>query len=105
MSVGTSISPTTTPHTTLHSANLLFPPHPRRPAHDMTRPSYTSPLPFPPPRAPKTTTQDVPSTHNLDQPRLPRDVLGAPSKVASVETDGTVLGVTATGADLVDALR
>jgi hypothetical protein len=32
-------------------------------------------------------------------------MLRAPSKVASVETDGTVLGVTATGADLVDALR
>ena len=45
------------------------------------------------------------NTHNTDDPRLPRDMLAAPCKVARIETEGAVLGVTTTGAHGVDTLR
>lgn len=41
-------------------------------------------------------------THNLDQPSLPGDRLGTPSKVTGVESESPVLDVTASGSDLMD---
>lgn len=43
-------------------------------------------------------------THNLDQPGLPGGVLGTPSKVSTVESEGSVLGVSTSNSDLVDPL-
>ena len=45
------------------------------------------------------------TTHDLDQTGLAGDVLRAPSKVAGVEAEGTVLGVTTSGSDGVNSLR
>ena len=45
------------------------------------------------------------NTHNTDKPRLLRDMFAAPCEVARVETEGTVLEVTAAHAHSVDALR
>lgn len=39
---------------------------------------------------------------NLDQPSLPGDRLGTPSKVTGVESESPVLDVTASGSDLMD---
>jgi hypothetical protein len=42
--------------------------------------------------------------YNTDKPSLSRDMLRCPGEVTSVETEGTVLGVTTTNAHCVDAL-
>ena len=44
-------------------------------------------------------------TYDTDQTSLARNMLRAPGKVARVETESTVLGVTTTGAHGVDTLR
>ena len=46
-----------------------------------------------------------PITHDTNDPRLAGDTLRSPGKVARVETEGAVLGVTTTGAHGVDTLR
>ena len=40
----------------------------------------------------------------MDQPGLPGNVLGSPSKVTAVEPQGSVLGVSTSGSDFVDPL-
>ena len=44
-------------------------------------------------------------THDTDDTGLLGSVFASPSKVARVETEGTVFGVTTTGAHGVDTLR
>lgn len=44
------------------------------------------------------------STYHTDEPGLAGDVLRSPSKVASIETEGTVLHISATNTDGVDTL-
>ena len=54
---------------------------------------------------PRNQKESQTQTHHRDDPRLLRDVLRAPGEVARVETEGTVFGVTTTGAHGVDTLR
>lgn len=44
------------------------------------------------------------STHDVDDPGLPGDVLGTPSEVTRVQSHGSVLGVSSSDTNLVDPL-
>jgi hypothetical protein len=52
----------------------------------------------------KRVQHDLATTHNVDNPGLPGDVLGTPSKVTRIQSHGSVLGVSSPNTDLVNPL-